>query len=258
MQARSFICFHSGCPQTFKSESGRTRHYNTIHREPSPDSEPDPAFEFSTHHHPKLNGKPTKLSVLLRIHLTCFFEALPCTSDGEFLSKYARPPPPDTVDATDNNAWDPFEDRLAFDWAHYHFVELQSSERQINKGLDLWLAANIKAGSDTPLPWSSADDMYTTIDSIQEGNTPFKTVRFKYNGPLPAHPPRWMLETYELCTRDSRAVLHHQLATTDFADQFNYKPYRQFNSKGDRVWSNLMSGDWAWKEAVCFCMAEYL
>jgi hypothetical protein len=147
--------------------------------------------------------------------------------------------------------WHPFEDRLAFDWAHYHFVELQSSEPEINRGLDLWLAATLKAGDDVPLPWASAADMYATIDAIQEGDAPFTTIKFKYNGPLPpSNPPRWMTETYELCTRDSRVLLHHQLATTDFKDKFNYKPYRQFNHKGDRVWSNLMSAEWAWKEAV--------
>lgn len=50
---------------------------------------------------------------------------------------------------------------------------------------------------------------------------------------LALNPPRWMIETYELqvCTRDSRVLLHNQLqdATTDFkfVDVFNYKPYRQ-------------------------------
>ncbi len=62
-----------------------------------------------------------------------------------------------------------------------------------------------------------------------------------------------MIETYELCTRDSRILLHNQLATTDFADAIDYKPYRQFDHRDDRVWSNLMSGDWAWNEAVCIC-----
>ena len=61
-----------------------------------------------------------------------------------------------------------------------------------------------------------------------------------------------MTETYELCTRDSKILLHHQLATTDFANTFTPRPYRQFDHRGDRVWSNLMSGDWAWKEAVRF------
>jgi hypothetical protein len=146
--------------------------------------------------------------------------------------------------------WNPFEDRLAFDWAYYHFTELQSSEREVNKGLDLWRAAILKAGDDTPLPWSSADKMNQTIDAIQEGDAPFETIRFKYAGPIRANPPAWMTETYELCTRNSRNLLHHQLATTDFASTFNPVPYRQFDHTGERVWSNLMSGDWPWAEAV--------
>ncbi|KAF8164329.1 hypothetical protein BJ912DRAFT_935023 [Pholiota molesta] len=156
------------------------------------------------------------------------------------------PPGPD---ATEINSWHPFEDRLAFDWAHYHFIELQSSARKINKGLDLWLAAKLKAGNNSPLPWSSPDDMYDTIDSIQEGAAPFTTIEFKYSGPVDDNSPKWMTQTYELCTRDSRKLLQNQLATTDFANQFDYKPYRQFDHQGDCVWSNLMSAEWAWNEA---------
>lgn len=59
-----------------------------------------------------------------------------------------------------------------------------------------------------------------------------------------------MTQTYELCTRDSHKILHNQLCTTNFAGAFNNEPYRQFDHKGDRVWSDLMSGNWAWNEAV--------
>jgi hypothetical protein len=165
---------------------------------------------------------------------------------------HAPPPPPSIPDAAKDNAWHPFEDRLAFDWAYYHFVELQSSERHINKGLDLWLAAAVKAGSDdTSVPWSSAQDMYETIDSIQDGDAPFKTIQFKWAGPIPEKtPPKWKTETYELVVRDIRIVTQHQLSTTDFKDSFNSRPYLQFNHKGERVLSNLMSGDWANNEAV--------
>jgi Plavaka transposase len=154
------------------------------------------------------------------------------------------------VDATEDNRWHPFEDRLAFDWAVHHFVELQSSEAQINHGLDMWLASTIKSGSKDGIPWRSAKELYATIDAVQQGSAPWKTYKFRYTGPMPCTPPKWMLETYELCARDSRQVLHEQLLTTDFDGKFNYTPYRQFNGKGDRVWSNLMSADWAWRQAV--------
>ncbi len=183
-------------------------------------------------------------------HLLISIAALPCHKDGNFISVHSCPPTPAAPDATKDNSWHPFDSHLSFDWAHYYFVELQVPAKSINKGLDLWLAAKLQAGDDTPLPWSSATEMYTTIDSIQEGDAPFETISFKYSGPLSPNPPRWMTETYELCTRDSHILLHNQLRTSDFKDQVNLRPYHQFNHQGDRVWSNLMSGDWAWTEAV--------
>ncbi|KAF8882197.1 hypothetical protein CPB84DRAFT_1851357 [Gymnopilus junonius] len=158
-------------------------------------------------------------------------------------------PPTVAPDAKLDNPWHPFKDQLAFDWAHYHFIELQSSESKINKGLDLWLVATLKAGSKTPLPWSSAQEVYQTIDTIQEGDAPFKTIYIKYGGTLPDNPPAWMMQTYELCTWDSRILLHHQLATTDFVDGFSTKPFCRFNHKGKHVWSDLLSADWTWEEA---------
>ena len=154
------------------------------------------------------------------------------------------------VDATAKNPWHPFNDRLAFDFANFHFAELQSSESKVNCALDLWMAAVLKAGGDGELPWSSTEEMYATVDVIQEGDALWKTISFKYNGPLPKNPPKWMLETYELCMRDSRLLLHQQLSTASFADQINYMPYRQFQANGDRIWSNLMSADWSWAQAV--------
>lgn len=146
------------------------------------------------------------------------------------------------ADATDQNPWHPFDDRLAFDFANFQFAKLQASESKINRALDLWMAASLKAGGNGDLPWSSAEEMYATIDAIQEGDTPWKTITFRYNGPRPANPPKWMLKTYELCTRDSRRLLHLQLSSTAFKDHINYVPYRQFKAGGDRIWS--------WAQAV--------
>jgi len=51
-----FPCTHPGCHRTFKRLNNRTQHYNAQHRPLSPDSEPDPAHQFQTKYHPKLNG----------------------------------------------------------------------------------------------------------------------------------------------------------------------------------------------------------
>ncbi|KAI9449194.1 hypothetical protein BJY52DRAFT_1206414 [Lactarius psammicola] len=138
------------------------------------------------------------------------------SEDGEFLQHPTALPTQSEVDQLDHD-WSPFEDRLAFDWAHYHYVILQSSAPDIAEGLNLWSATSIKHGSIDGAPWKNAKEMYATIDTIQTGSLPFKAYSFK------------------------------QLATPDF--KINYAPYKEFNGKGECVWSNLMSGHWAFRQA---------
>ncbi|KAJ6537478.1 hypothetical protein DFH09DRAFT_1177821 [Mycena vulgaris] len=172
---------------------------------------------------------------------------LPCDRHGTYLPPKTPPPPHSHLAGEAPGSWAPFESRTEFDFAHYHFVELQSSATEINKALDLWAAQVLRHG-DSP-PWRTAQGLYDAIDLIQHGDAPWKMYQIRYTGPRPPVPLKWMTETYELCTRDSRTVLHQQLANPDFKDKIDYSPYRQFDADGKRVWSNLMSGDWAWKQA---------
>lgn len=182
--------------------------------------------------------------------------ALPTDKNGSFVSKYAEPEPWASVDATPENPWYPFEGRLWFDFAHHHFVRVQASEDHINTSLDLLKAAVTKGNRDLKFPWLSAKKMYETIDQIQAGPAPFRSYHFQYHGPMPPSPPKWMTQTYELYARDPCLVLQQQLATPEFADQFTPVPYRRFKAGGDRIFSNLMSGDWAWDQAVkCFLLS---
>jgi hypothetical protein len=139
---------------------------------------------------------------------------------------------------------------VEFDFANYHFAQVQSSAANIDKALDMWATTVKEFGGDSP--WKNSDNLYKTIDAIRHGDSPWKMYRIQYQGPKPpGTPPKWMMETYELYARDSRQVLHHQLATDQFKDKINLIPYRQFDNKGLRVWSNLLSADWAWSQAVC-------
>ncbi|KAJ6515253.1 hypothetical protein C8R45DRAFT_887963 [Mycena sanguinolenta] len=217
------------CPKICKTSSGLTRHYNTLHRQFTPASEDEDEHRHETDSHPKLTARP-------------------CDAAGNFLPPYSPPPPLSSLNGQEPNSWEPFQSRTEFDFAYFHFVELQSSAADVNTALDLWAAAVVKYGED--IPWKNADELYATIDSIQHGDAPWKVYKLRYQGPLPTGtPPKWMTETYELCTRDVRTVLHNQLATSDFKDKFNYTPYRQYNAQGKRVWSNFMSGEWAWRQA---------
>ena len=93
--------------------------------------------------------------------------------------------------------------------------------------------------------------MYESIDSISAGGVGWTTYELQYDGPLPAGtPPQWMRESYELNVRDILSVFKEQLASKEFNGRFEYAPYEEYNREGSRVYSNLMSGNWASREAV--------
>jgi len=226
---------------------------------PPPDDadEDEDDREYTYRSHPFLNGKHFCLKVQSR-RLLITNIAIPCDENGGNLpNPLPAPPAPLPSDGQDPTSWSPFGSRLDFDFAYYHFVEVQNSAGAIDKALDMWQAAILKYREN--VPWTNAQDLYDTIDQIQLGDAPWKVHKIHYQGPRPpGTPPKWMTETYELCTRDSRLVLHNQLASSEFKGKTNFVPYQQFNGKGRRVWSNLMSADWAWKQAVRLTQCFFL
>ncbi|KAH9980440.1 hypothetical protein BJV74DRAFT_879340 [Russula compacta] len=134
------------------------------------------------------------------------------------------------------NPWAPFPDRLAFDWAQYHYVHLQSSVDEILEGLDIWHPTVIKHESKCRetdhVPWKNAQDLYETLDSVKAGDVNWTTFKFCYSGPKPHTPPRWMEETYDLNAQDVLVTLEQQLGTTEFDGQFEMTPYEEYDHAG--------------------------
>ncbi|KAF8490678.1 hypothetical protein F5888DRAFT_1807962 [Russula emetica] len=219
------------CPTCFlecRSSRGLTQHQNSAHRQFTPESNGDENQPISTNeYHPHLTAKP-------------------CNEAGEYLLPYTRPPDlPNPLNGDAPDSWDPFNSRIEFDFALYHFVEAQSSAGLIDKALDLWAAT---VGDSAP--WKNSKELYATIDAIKLSESPWKTYTVRYQGPRPlGTAPKWMMQTYVLCARDSHQVLLHQLETAQYKDKINLSPYRQFDSNHQRTWSNLMSADWAWTQA---------
>ncbi len=176
--------------------------------------------------------------------------ALPCNRDGRYLPPGSHSQPREPLDATPENPYHPFEDCLAFGFANFHFSEQQSSEGHVNHALELWAAQAAKNHADGDVPWKSANAMYKTIDQVQQGSNPWKTTLFRYQGPLPNTPLKWMTRSYELVARDIRSVLHTQIACMDFNGHWDYVLFMEFDNNGDRVWTNLMSGEWVAKQVV--------
>ncbi|KAJ8091523.1 hypothetical protein PM082_024443 [Marasmius tenuissimus] len=235
LHQRSYTC--SKCEQVCRNRSGLTRHYIAKHLRLTPppsndnshleDDEDDGRITYEKH--PLLSGKP-------------------CDKNGVFLrpntAPPASPPPPPP---SEPDGWHGFENRLHFDFAYHYFVEAQSPAADINKALDMWAAAVWQLGGE--VPWTNEKEMYADIDNIKHGVVDWTTVEIKYNGPMPPNPPKWMTETYILHLRDTRLLLHHQLADPGFKGKTSYSAYRQYNPCGKRVYSNVMSADWAWQQS---------
>jgi Plavaka transposase len=162
---------------------------------------------------------------------TC--SAVLCDRDGHYLPSGSCPSPREPLDATPENLYHPFEGHLAFKFADFHFSEQQSSEGDINCILELWAAQVAKHLANDDVPWKSTGDMYMTIDQVQQGSSPWKMTPFRYQGPLPDNPLKWMAQSFKLITHDICSVLHMQITCTDFNGHWNYVPFMEFANDGD-------------------------
>ncbi|KAH7903265.1 hypothetical protein BJ138DRAFT_1020917, partial [Hygrophoropsis aurantiaca] len=61
--------------------------------------------------------------------------------------------------------------------------------------------------------------------------------------------PSWMHGEYEVWYRNPRELLRNQLSNPDFKGEFDYAPRRVFGDDDNRIWSDFMTGNWAWKQA---------
>ncbi len=123
-------------------------------------------------------------------------------------------------------------------------------QANVNLLLELWAASLVPYGGRPP--FASIHDMLQVIDSTPLGDAPWTTITAKYMGALPANPPPWMVATYEISHRDTLVCARNMLLNSDFADEFDITPYREYTGLLKRRYTNLMSGDWAWTQAVSF------
>ena len=145
--------------------------------------------------------------------------------------------------------WFPFESCVRFELADFVFTEAELSKKKTNRLLELWTATLIHHG--IPPPIHDHTDLLRQIDSIPLGNVPWECFCLKYDGPLPetGRPPEWMTTEYEVWSRNPREVIKGILANPEFNGHVDYSTYQEFEDLRRR-YSNVMSGDWAWRESV--------
>ena len=100
-------------------------------------------------------------------------------------------------------------------------------------------------------PFESHEDLLHQIDQIRLSHIPWRSFEAAYSGDQQLGPdsPLWMRDKYEVWFRDPREIIHGILGNPDFSSGIDYIPYRDFVD-GKRRWSEFMSGDWAWEQAV--------
>ncbi|KAH9935840.1 hypothetical protein B0H21DRAFT_699135 [Amylocystis lapponica] len=208
------------CNRSFKTPAGLSLHCNRAHRHKKP-KVPRSTFRY----HPHLN-------------------ACPCDADGNFLPHDTPPPnedlPPD---------WGPFNDRPSFEFAELSFKKIQLSGGDLDKLLEVWAAHNALTNGGDPI-FTSTEDMYHTIDMIQHGDAPWESFTVRYSGPVTPESPSWQRIPYQVHCRNTNTVARNMLANKDFVGHFDYVPFQEYTAPGVSRYSNVMSGQWAYKQAT--------
>jgi hypothetical protein len=123
------------------------------------------------------------------------------------------------------------------------------SAGDINCLLAFW-AASLTVHNAGP-PFKNASHMYKTIDSTPLGDIPWETFSLRRSGTQPeVDVPSWMEADYEVSFRNPRALVHNMLSNPDFKSDFDFAPLQERTADGTHRFCNLMSGNWAWKQAV--------
>ena len=151
------------------------------------------------------------------------------------------------------NDWTPYRNRIEFETAEFLYTKLQASAGDINKMMHLW-GVTLAMHGDSP-PFADHRDLYSTIDQTPIGDVKWESFALKYNAGNDddSDPAPWMDASYSVWFRDPHTVVRNMLGNPDFKNEIDYVPYREWKGEGEnatRQWRNLMSGDWAWDEAV--------
>jgi len=122
------------------------------------------------------------------------------------------------------------------------------SAPNIDALLETWAGSLPQDGGRAP--FESHQHMYSLIDASVLGDVPWKCLMAGLPGRLDGNSPEWMRANYEVWYRDPDAVIATMLANPGFNGQFDARPYIDLDAHGRRRWSNVMSGNLAWKHSV--------
>lgn len=105
---------------------------------------------------------------------------------------------------------------------------------------------------DAGVKWRTAEGFYKAVDSLDAGPH-WKCKLLPVKGDLDSA-GAVQVETVEFLYKDLLEIVKSLLEDPDLADDSIYCPTREYtdNSKKNRIYSEAMTGDWAWELQVSY------
>ena len=125
------------------------------------------------------------------------------------------------------------------------------SASNIDDLLQIWAST---LPSDRDPPFNNKQDMYNTLDAINEGDAPWQSFSVSFSGEIPeGDTTSWMHAKYDVHFRDPHIVLHNQLGNPDFTNEIDFAAKEVHDENNKCHYQDFMSGDWAWRQPVGSC-----
>jgi hypothetical protein len=171
------------------------------------------------------------------IHCHPILDGTPCDVNGNDLPANMPAPPWD-----EPSGFAPFVSQIDFELGEFLFSELEIPNGKLDKLLHL-LAAKYP---DQDPPFADHAHLHSLIDSIPQGNIPWKAFTVQYTGETDGS--SWQSASYEVFFRDPLLVMEQQRG--DYATEMDFVSKRVFDHHNKHLHTDLMSGNWAWTHAV--------
>jgi hypothetical protein len=183
----------------------------------------------------------------------------PCDADGYDLPDNS-PPIPEETRADDD--YFPYSSRPEFELADLLFRKVQMAGSKVSELMDVWASYQQIYDLDRAtcgLPFSSCQDLYNTIDSTELGDVAWQAFSVEFSEEVldAAAGPSWKKKSYEVWFRDPLKVAEAQIANKNYGDEIDYAPKQVFSKAKKRQYSDLMTGNWAWEQAVCYICSSW-
>ena len=183
---------------------------------------------------------------VLNSYISWDYSGTPCTVDGELLPPDTPPPPRPSHE----KSWKPYKDQLGFEFADLLYRRNEMSQAQMDLLFDLLVAYTKKLNPDAEPPFVNHEDLLATINATPSAMPSWDYFTVCYTGPLLSQPPSWMLQEHTVWYRDAKKTIAAMLKNPNFLGEVQHSPFKEYDSNGKRIYKDLMSGDWAWLQAV--------